>query len=52
MMCEACERNEHWNCGMQTWCSCDCEGPDGEYPIFETYDWILAPLPEPPEGEG
>jgi len=25
MMCEACERGDHVNCGMQTWCSCDCE---------------------------
>lgn len=26
MMCEACERGDHDNCGMQTWCECDCEG--------------------------
>ena len=31
MMCEACERDEHWLCGMQTWCECDCFGPDGDY---------------------
>ena len=31
MMCEACERDEHWLCGMQTWCECDCDGPDGIY---------------------
>lgn len=30
-MCEACEHEEHWNCGMQTWCECDCSGPDGVY---------------------
>lgn len=29
MKCEACERGDHMNCGMQTWCECDCEGPDG-----------------------
>lgn len=26
MMCEACERGDHDNCGMQTWCECDCAG--------------------------
>ena len=33
MMCEACKRDEHWNCGMQTWCECDCAGPDGCYEL-------------------
>lgn len=28
MMCEACERGDHHQCGMQTWCDCDCGGPD------------------------
>lgn len=27
-MCEACENGDHENCGMQTWCECDCAGPD------------------------
>lgn len=27
-MCNACEREDHENCGMQTWCECDCAGPD------------------------
>lgn len=38
MKCEACERGDHDECGMQTWCDCDCEGhqegayiPDGSY---------------------
>ena len=31
MLCEACERGDHEQCGMQTWCTCDCEGPDGFY---------------------
>lgn len=26
MMCQACERGDHDQCGMQTWCECDCEG--------------------------
>ncbi len=30
-MCQACERGECWDCGMQTWCKCDCPGPDGVY---------------------
>lgn len=24
-MCEACERGDHANCGLQTWCECDCD---------------------------
>lgn len=28
MKCEACERGDHVNCGMQTWCECECAGPD------------------------
>ena len=30
MMCEACERGDHEQCGMQTWCECDCAG-DARY---------------------
>lgn len=30
-MCEACERGDHDQCGMQTWCECDCQGADGVY---------------------
>jgi hypothetical protein len=26
MMCEACERDDHANCGLQTWCECECDG--------------------------
>lgn len=35
MMCEGCERGEHYLCGMQTWCECDCDGPDGCYIPFD-----------------
>lgn len=28
MKCEACEAGDHLSCGMQTWCECDCAGPD------------------------
>lgn len=31
MMCEGCTDGRHWDCGMQTWCQCDCAGPDGFY---------------------
>ena len=31
MTCDACSRGDHHNCGLQTWCECDCEGPDGFY---------------------
>lgn len=28
-MCEGCTADEHWRCGMQTWCECECDGlPD------------------------
>lgn len=26
MMCEGCTADEHWRCGMQTWCKCECDG--------------------------
>jgi len=25
-MCEGCTAGEHWRCGMQTWCECECDG--------------------------
>lgn len=25
MMCQACSEGRHWDCGLQTWCSCDCD---------------------------
>jgi hypothetical protein len=37
-MCEACTRDEHWNCGMQTWCECDCPGPGGDYTPDDSLD--------------
>lgn len=30
-MCEGCTDGRHWDCGMQTWCQCDCPGPEGMY---------------------
>lgn len=38
MMCDACERGEHWACGMQTWCECDCDGPEGDYWRDDAFD--------------
>lgn len=29
MKCQACQDGVHYLCGMQTWCDCDCDGPDG-----------------------
>jgi len=29
MLCKQCEEGDHDNCGMQTWCTCECEGRDG-----------------------
>lgn len=40
-MCQACYEGDHVNCGMQTWCECDCAGRDG------TYDY-----PDPDEAGG
>ena len=34
-MCEACYEGRHWDCGMQTWCECECPGRDGDYDDFE-----------------
>ena len=31
MLCEACSNDDHDNCGMQTWCQCDCEGSNSLY---------------------
>lgn len=37
MICEACERGDCEQCGMQTWCECDCQGPDGIYIPHDCY---------------
>lgn len=41
MMCEACERGHHSNCGMQTWCECDCDP--------EAYDQYWPGIDDLPE---
>lgn len=33
--CEACLRNDHANCGMQTWCDCDCDPTQALFDVFE-----------------
>lgn len=36
MMCEACKRDDHANCGLQTWCECECDGTaDFDLPLDE-----------------
>jgi len=25
MLCQACSEGDHANCGMQIWCSCECD---------------------------
>jgi hypothetical protein len=30
-LCSACERGEHWDCGQQSWCQCDCETVSTDY---------------------
>ena len=51
-MCTACEEGRHWDCGMQTWCECDCDGPEGVYLFDETYISVFGdPFAEPAEEE-
>lgn len=45
-MCEACSRGLHWLCGMQTWCECDCDGPEGIYGFIYDGDPILVFKPD------
>lgn len=40
MMCEGCTADEHWRCGMQTWCECECDG---------SIDWGMLEI-DPDEG--
>lgn len=39
-MCQACIEGHHWNCGMQTWCECECdpENPDSYTPDMSDFD--------------
>ena len=42
MLCQACEEGRHEDCGMQTWCECDCDPEAARmFPEFDPY--------EPPE---
>lgn len=40
-MCEGCTEGEHWRCGMQTWCACDC---DPEIASIPTEVWTKEEL--------
>jgi hypothetical protein len=43
MMCEGCSDNHHELCGMQTWCTCDCAGPESAFfPDFDPLDPYVA----------
>jgi hypothetical protein len=44
MMCEACERGDHANCGMQTWCECDGDPDAALDPRFDEEYWDDEPL--------
>ncbi len=35
-MCEACERGDHANCGLQTWCQCN-DPDDGDLDAFPLF---------------
>ena len=41
MMCHACEEGRHADCGMQTWCECDCD-PDAMLYEVDTCDYCDA----------
>lgn len=48
MKCEACEQGDHFNCGMQTWCECDCAGPESiEFDTHEPPSLFLHVTPRP-----
>jgi hypothetical protein len=32
-MCEGCTADEHWRCGLQTWCQCPCDGSTDCYEV-------------------
>jgi hypothetical protein len=40
MMCEACLRGDHPNCGMQSWCRCEhpLDGDHDYYPERDPYE--------------
>jgi hypothetical protein len=40
VMCEGCTADEHWRCGLQTWCECECDG---------SVDWGMHEI-DPDEG--
>ncbi len=43
MMCQACEAGDHGNCGLQTWCECDCDGTDDCFDPMAYFDSYDAP---------
>jgi hypothetical protein len=55
MLCQACNNGDHDQCGMQTWCECECEGYDaGAYPEdLDLVDQIQRTLDaDSPAGNG
>ncbi len=36
LMCEGCRQGQHWLCGLQVWCECECDGSSewGDEPEF------------------
>lgn len=42
MMCEACTRGDHANCGMQTWCDCEDERDGDHEAIPDLNEWDLC----------
>jgi hypothetical protein len=48
MQCEACVADRHCQCGMQTWCECECDGTAESCPEDCA---CMAPLPQDWEDE-
>ena len=51
-MCSACERGQHWDCGLQTWCKCECD-PEAvkAFDPGDPYEDAVAPISPPDQGE-
>jgi len=45
-LCSACKEGDHVNCGMQTWCECECDPEAIMSDPFPDPDTALADLQE------
>jgi len=55
MKCQACIDDRHFDCGMQSWCECDCEVYTLDPPYTaadERQDLAVAEANDPGNGDG